>query len=78
MKSKSCTRRERFALCVKNDACEDLEILRVYRVLPDRRAERDGFLRVVDESGEDYLYPGSDLVVLRLPAKARRLMGARA
>jgi hypothetical protein len=78
VKTKRSPRKEQFALCVKNEACEDLEIRKVYRVLPDRRAEKDGYLRVVDESGEDYLYPESYLVLLHLPQKARLLVAAEA
>lgn len=44
------------AVCV-TDAEEDLEKGKAYRILRDERAARDGYLRVVDESGEDYLYP---------------------
>lgn len=46
-----------FVLCVKDDDCEDLEKRKVYRVIPDKKADKDGYIRVVDESGEDYLYP---------------------
>ena len=66
----------RFALCVKNDDCEDLETRKVYCILPDKRAERDGYLRVVDESGEDYLYPASYFVFVRLPRKAQETMAS--
>ena len=52
----------RFALCVGNKDCDDLEKGKIYRVLPDARAKRDDFLRVVDEPGEDYLYPESHFV----------------
>jgi len=61
-----------FAVCVRNDDCEDLELRKVYRILPDRRAARDGYVRVVDESGEDYLYPQSYFVRVKLPAEAQR------
>lgn len=61
-----------FALCVRNDECEDLEQRKIYKVLPDRRGERDGYIRVVDESGEDYLYPESYFVHVRLPRKAQQ------
>jgi hypothetical protein len=48
---------------------------KLYQVLPDREAVREGYLRVVDEAGEDYLYPSELSVALRLPAAiARRLM----
>jgi len=47
----------RFVVCVRNEGYEaSLELNNVYAVVPDRKAERDGDLRVVDESGEDYLF----------------------
>ena len=68
----------RFALCVESKDCEDLEKGKMYRVLPDALAKRDAFLRVVDESGEDYLYPESHFVFLDLPAKAKKALLAGA
>jgi len=44
-----------FVLCVRDDDCEDLEVRKVYRILPDRAAAKDGYVRIIDESGEDYL-----------------------
>jgi hypothetical protein len=64
----------KFALCVRNDECEDLELRKVYEVLPDKRAEKDGFLRVLDESGEDYLYPQSYFVPVSLTRKAQEAL----
>ena len=61
----------RFVLCVKNDDCEDLDKRKVYRVIPDEKAEKDGYLRVIDESGEDYLYPASYFVRVQLPHEAK-------
>lgn len=49
--------RSRFVVCVQSDAAEDLEVRKVYRILPDEAASARGHLRVIDESGEDYLYP---------------------
>jgi hypothetical protein len=43
-------------------------------MLPDARAKRDGYLRVIDESGEDYLYPESLFVTLDIPARAREAL----
>lgn len=60
----------RFGLCVLNTDCEDLELRKVYLVLPDESAAADGYVRVVDESGEDYLYPESFFVLIQLPSKA--------
>lgn len=63
-----------FLLCLRNDECEDLEVRKVYRVLPDAKAKRDGFVRVVDESGEDYLYPESYFTPIRISRKAQALV----
>jgi hypothetical protein len=46
-----------FVLCIESSEDQDLEVMKVYRRLEDSRAAEDGLLRVVDESGEDYLYP---------------------
>lgn len=58
----------RFVLCLRNDGSEDLEVRKVYQVLPDPSAAREGYVRVVDESGEDYLYPAKYFAPVRLPA----------
>jgi hypothetical protein len=58
----------RFAVCVNNaDYPASLELHKIYRVLPDEDAEVDGDIRVVDESGEDYLYPAAWFVLIELP-----------
>ena len=44
-------------LCINNGGSEDLEVRKLYEVIPDDDASKDHYLRVVDESGEDYLYP---------------------
>jgi hypothetical protein len=67
----------RFALCVRTQGAEDLEPRKLYQILPDRAADREGYVRVVDESGEDYLYPADCFVPVRLPvAVVRNLEGA--
>ena len=67
-----------FVLCINNEDCEDLEVGKVYRVLPDASAVRSGFLRVIDESGEDYLYSADLFVPIELPHGAKRaLLAAR-
>ena len=67
----------RYALCVEVEADEDLEVRKVYEVLPDALAESRGHLRVIDESGEDYLYPADAFVVLRLPERAETALRRR-
>ena len=61
-----------FAICVENKGAEDLDVRKVYRVLPDKAAAAEGYLRVIDESGGDYLYPEEYFVFLALPQKAKR------
>jgi len=57
-----------FAVCVRNDGYEaSLELRKLYAALPDRFGEEHGFIRVIDESGEDYLYPDAYFVRLDLP-----------
>ncbi len=65
---------ERFALCVENKDSEDLEKRKIYLVIPDEEAEKEGYFRVIDESGEDYLYPASYFVLVELPAEARQAL----
>ena len=58
----------KFAVCINNDDYPaSLELHKIYRVLPDEDAETDGDLRVVDESGEDYLYPAQRFILVELP-----------
>jgi hypothetical protein len=59
----------RFAVCV-TDSEPDLERRKVYQVLPDKSADQENYLRVMDESGEDYLYPASYFVLMELPQTA--------
>jgi len=57
----------KFAICIANQGCDDLEVWKLYRVLPDAAAAKESHLRVVDESGEDYLYPASRFVLVDFP-----------
>ena len=72
------TKEARFAVCVNNaDYPASLELHKIYRVLPDEEAEVDGDMRVIDESGEDYLYPADYFVIVELPkAVAESLLRA--
>ena len=58
----------KFAICVNNaDYPASLELHKIYRVLADKDAEADGDMRIIDESGEDYLYPANYFVLVKLP-----------
>jgi len=61
----------RYLLCVKNDGYPaSLEVRKVYRALPDPVAAAKNFVRVIDESGEDYLYPADRFVAIDVPQAA--------
>ena len=62
----------KFVLCIRNDGADDLEPRKVYQVVTDRSAAREGYARVIDESGEDYLYPAEYFVPVRLPRAVSR------
>ena len=57
-----------FAVCVNNSEYPaSLELHKIYRVIPDEDAANEGDMRVIDESGEDYLYPAEWFVLVELP-----------
>ena len=64
----------RFVLCIENKDCEDLEKRKIYQVLSDEEAEKEGYLRVIDESGEDYLYPHTYFIAVQLPREAQEAL----
>ena len=66
------TRKNGFVICVDNRGAEDLVVRKVYRVLHDKDAAATRYVRVIDESGEDYLYPADYFVFVELPQKAKR------
>jgi hypothetical protein len=72
-KRKPCGRpAPRFAVCVENAGYPaSLELHKIYRILPDAEAARDGDIRIVDESGEDYLYPADWFAALELPRRIK-------
>ena len=62
----------KFVVCIHNEGYQaSLELHKIYRVLPDADAEKEGDLRVVDESGEDYLYPSDWFVPIAVPEKVQ-------
>lgn len=63
-----------FALCIDDVDCDDLEKRKLYQILPDEEATEEGYLRVVDESGEDYLYPESYFILVELPSRAQEVL----
>jgi hypothetical protein len=69
----------KFAVCINNtDYSASLELHKIYRVLPDADAAADGDLRVIDESGEDYLYPAEYFVLVELPRAVEKSLSRAA
>jgi hypothetical protein len=73
---KKRTKKERyFVVCVNNKKYEaSLEVGKLYRVIPDEEAESHGYLRVVDESGEDYGYSADRFFRLEVPRPLERAL----
>ncbi len=69
--------KKQFVLCIDNTDYEASLITRkVYEVIPDEQAEKDDLIRIVDESGEDYLYHISHFVFIPLPAEVEKALVA--
>ena len=64
-----------FAICIKNeDYPASLEVRKIYEVIPDAKAAKHGLVRIIDESGEDYLYPSDYFVPIELPKGVERAL----
>ncbi|MGH2758623.1 MAG: hypothetical protein ACRDKJ_03560 [Actinomycetota bacterium] len=70
------TSERRFVVCIQAEAGIDLELHKVYEVLPDESATAENLVRVIDESGEDYLYPSSFFVPIDLTDDSARALRA--
>ena len=68
------TKKPIFVLCIENKDCGDLERRKIYQILHDDEASKEGYLRVIDESGEDYLYPESYFILVQLPSEAQEAL----
>ena len=64
----------RFAICINTDDPDLLSPRMVYQVLPDESAAKSDYIRVIDNEGEDYLYPASYFVLVDLPQAAERAL----
>ena len=63
-----------FGVCLENTNCHDLLPGKIYAVISDSSAEKANLIRVIDESGEDYLYPSSYFFLIALPLGVRRAL----
>jgi hypothetical protein len=65
--------RKQFVVCLRNKGYEvSLERRKIYQAVPDTEAAKHGLVRVIDESGEDYLYPKRFFAAIELPQPIRR------
>lgn len=70
---------QQFFLCIRNDGyAASLQVRTVYAALRDPESESHGMLRIVDESGEDYLFPASMFVPIDVPAAAEKVFAGAA
>ena len=66
--NKSKQKTSEFVVCINNtDYPASLEMHKIYRVITDKDAKDEGDIRIIDESGEDYLYPSSYFVPIQVP-----------
>ena len=67
------TEQTRFAVCINNSGyAASLELRKLYEVIADPDAGKDQMIRIVDESGEDYLFPEENFVPIELPAEVKK------
>ena len=64
----------KFAVCVHTDDADMLTPRMIYEVLPDESAAKSNYLRVIDNEGEDYLYPADYFVLVTFPPEVTRVL----
>ena len=64
----------RFAICINTDDQDLLTPLKIYPVLPDKSAEEINYVRVIDDEGEDYLYPIENFIFVDFPPAVERAL----
>ena len=65
-----------YVVCIRAEESADIEVRKVYEVLADESAANRGYVRVVDESGKDYLYPEECFAPVHLPEEADRALAS--
>ena len=63
-----------FAICIKTDDADLLTPRRIYQVLPDESAARSQYVRVIDNEGDDYLYPADSFIFMEFPQEVTRAL----
>jgi len=68
----------KFAVCIQSDDTDLLTPRMIYQVLPDEAAAKSNYVRVIDNEGEDYLYPSEYFMFLDLPQEIQRALSEAA
>ena len=68
----------KFAVCIQSDEADLLTPRLIYKVLPDESAARSDYIRIIDNEGEDYLYPAKYFMFLDLPQEIERALSEAA
>ena len=66
--------KRRFAICIRSDDPDSLTPRRVYEVLPDENADKSIYIRVIDNEGEDYLYPAAYFMFVDFPPAVQQAL----
>lgn len=73
------TAKSEYVICVNNEGYRaSLVLLKLYKVVPDPAARKHGLIRVIDESGEDYLFPEHFFVPVRIPKESVKVLSRAA
>ncbi len=64
----------RFAICINTDDPDLLTPRMIYQVLPDENAEKSNYIRIVDNEGEDYLYPANYFILMDFPVEVEQAL----
>ena len=65
----------RFVICINNGGyVDDLKVRTVYQFLPDESAAKSNYIRIIDETGEDYLYPAGLFATIELPRELQKVL----
>ena len=70
--------KRRYVICLRTKGAENLELRKLYEVIHDAASEQRGYVRVVDESGEDCLYPEEIFAAVEVPEETERALASAA
>ncbi len=70
--------KRRYVICLRTDGADDLELRKLYEVIHDAASEQRGHLRIVDESGEDYVYPEEFFAAVEVSEETERALASAA